>query len=201
MQGVLRKLSSDPQAATVTVQTLAQILDPSLTEKDLGAFLAKLAEPRQGRRLQDGAAARPAATARSASRPPTASSRTSSAARSRAPTRTPPSAVGIKNATRRQGRHRDSARVALVNGGYTFVDGGTAGAAQAASQVDYADAADKAEGRRGRQDPGPAGRARSRRAGRRERGRVRRPRPGLQDRADRSVAAPRTTAGLGRVTA
>ena len=28
MQGVLRKMSSDPQSATVTVQTLAQILDP-----------------------------------------------------------------------------------------------------------------------------------------------------------------------------
>ncbi len=33
MQGVLRKLSSDKQAATTTVQTLAQILDPSLTDR------------------------------------------------------------------------------------------------------------------------------------------------------------------------
>ena len=48
MQGVLRKLSSDPQAATTTVQTLAQILDPSLTDKDLGAFLAKLADRAKG---------------------------------------------------------------------------------------------------------------------------------------------------------
>lgn len=28
MQGVLRKVSSDPQAATTTVQTLAQIIEP-----------------------------------------------------------------------------------------------------------------------------------------------------------------------------
>jgi anionic cell wall polymer biosynthesis LytR-Cps2A-Psr (LCP) family protein len=48
MQGVLRKMSSDPQAATVTIQTLAQILDPSLTDKDLGTFLAKLADQAKG---------------------------------------------------------------------------------------------------------------------------------------------------------
>jgi anionic cell wall polymer biosynthesis LytR-Cps2A-Psr (LCP) family protein len=48
MQGVLRKLSSDTQAATVTVQTLAQILDPSLTDKDLGSFLARLADLAKG---------------------------------------------------------------------------------------------------------------------------------------------------------
>ncbi|CAM5674639.1 hypothetical protein SFUMM280S_01869 [Streptomyces fumanus] len=48
MQGVLRKVSSDPGAATATVQTLAQILDPSLTDKDLGAFLAALADLAKG---------------------------------------------------------------------------------------------------------------------------------------------------------
>lgn len=49
MRGVLRKLSEDPKAATVTIETLAQILDPSLPEQDLGASLAKLMRPRQGR--------------------------------------------------------------------------------------------------------------------------------------------------------
>ncbi|GDY74146.1 hypothetical protein SAV31267_036310 [Streptomyces avermitilis] len=48
MQAVLRKLSSDAQAATTTVQTLAQILDPSLSDKDLGTFLAKLADHAKG---------------------------------------------------------------------------------------------------------------------------------------------------------
>ncbi len=43
MRAVLRKISEDPKAATVTVETLAQVLDPSLPEKDLGASLAKLA--------------------------------------------------------------------------------------------------------------------------------------------------------------
>ncbi len=48
MQGVLRKLSSDAQAATVTVQTLAQILDPSLTEQGPRRFLARLADLAKG---------------------------------------------------------------------------------------------------------------------------------------------------------
>ena len=48
MQGVLRSVLRRRQAATVTVQTLAQILDPSLTDKDLGSFLAKLADLAKG---------------------------------------------------------------------------------------------------------------------------------------------------------
>ncbi|MEU4077336.1 hypothetical protein DEJ45_24235 [Streptomyces venezuelae] len=44
MYGVLRKISSSPASATMTVESLTQIFDPSLTEKDLGAALAKLAE-------------------------------------------------------------------------------------------------------------------------------------------------------------
>ncbi len=44
LYGVLRKISDDPASATVTIETLQQILDPSLPEKDLGASLAKLAE-------------------------------------------------------------------------------------------------------------------------------------------------------------
>ncbi len=43
MRATLRKISEDPKAATVTIETLLQVLDPSLPEKDLGASLAKLA--------------------------------------------------------------------------------------------------------------------------------------------------------------
>ncbi len=50
--------------------------------------------------------------------------------------------VGIRNATGGK-EATEQARVALLNGGYTFLDGGTAAAAQAASQVTYADAASK----------------------------------------------------------
>jgi anionic cell wall polymer biosynthesis LytR-Cps2A-Psr (LCP) family protein len=44
LQAVLKKMPSDAADATRTVQGLAQILDPSLTDKQLGASLAALAE-------------------------------------------------------------------------------------------------------------------------------------------------------------
>ncbi|MFD3560007.1 LCP family protein [Streptomyces sp. NPDC058686] len=137
MQGVLRKLSSDPHAATVTVQSLAQILDPSLGEKDLGAFLAKLADRAKGGDYktallpvqQDGTLSEQATgsvvkdvlggTVKNAGKD--ASVR-----------------VGIQNATGVKAR-TEKARVTLVNGGYTFVDAGTGTAVQAASQVTYQD--------------------------------------------------------------
>jgi anionic cell wall polymer biosynthesis LytR-Cps2A-Psr (LCP) family protein len=43
MQAVLKKMPSDAADATKTIQGLAQILDPSLTDKQLGASLAQLA--------------------------------------------------------------------------------------------------------------------------------------------------------------
>ncbi|MFF1358244.1 LCP family protein [Streptomyces sp. NPDC058297] len=137
MQGVLRKLSSDPHAATVTVQSLAQILDPSLGEKDLGAFLAKLADRAKGGDYktallpvqQDGTLSEQATgsvvkdvlggTVKNAGKD--ASVR-----------------VGIQNATGVKAR-TEKARVTLVNGGYTFVDAGTGTAVQAASHVTYQD--------------------------------------------------------------
>ncbi|MEV5610264.1 LCP family protein [Streptomyces sp. NPDC052225] len=140
MQGVLRKLSSDPQAATTTVQTLAQILDPSLTEKDLGAFLAKLAD-----HAKEG-------DYKTALLPVRSDGTLSDAAANsvvkdvlggtvKAPADGDSLRVGIRNATGAKARAED-ARVSLVNGGYTFVSAGTAGAVPT-SQVTYADAARK----------------------------------------------------------
>ncbi|MEU5687186.1 hypothetical protein DEJ48_26135 [Streptomyces venezuelae] len=141
MQGVLRKLSSDPQAATTTVQSLAQILDPSLEDKDLGAFLAKLADRAkggdykttllpvgQGGTLTDGAGE---AVVKDVLGGAVKSPEKDAAVR-----------VGVKNASGKKGAAQD-ARVSLVNGGYTFIDGGAGPAAQPASQVTYADAAKK----------------------------------------------------------
>ncbi|MFI1676816.1 LCP family protein [Streptomyces sp. NPDC020607] len=142
MQGVLRKLSSDPQAATTTVQSLAQILDPSLEDKDLGAFLAKLADRAkggdykttllpvgQGGTLTDGAGE--------------AVVKEVLGGAVRSPDKDAAVRVGVKNASGKKGAAQD-ARVSLVNGGYTFIDGGAGPAAQPASQVTYADA-DKKE--------------------------------------------------------
>ncbi|MFE1955565.1 LCP family protein [Streptomyces sp. NPDC059524] len=140
MQGVLRKLSSDPQAATTTVQTLAQILDPSLTEKDLGAFLAKLADhAKEGDYKtallpvgQDGTLSEAAANS---------VVEDVLGGTVKAPAEGDALRVGVKNATGDKDRS-EKARITLVNGGYTFVEAGT-GTTAATSQVTYADAARK----------------------------------------------------------
>lgn len=140
MRGVLRKISDDPKAATVTVQTLAQILDPSLPEKDLGASLAKLA---QHAKLGD----------YKTTLLPVQEDGTLSDAATRsvvkdilggavkAPAADGVVRVGVKNATG-DSEGTESARAKLVNGGFAFVNSGKTGAA-ASSQVIYAEAADK----------------------------------------------------------
>ncbi|MCX5557652.1 LCP family protein [Streptomyces sp. NBC_00038] len=141
MQGVLRKLSSDAQAATITVQTLAQILDPSLTDKDLGTFLATLADQAKGGDYktallpvqQDGTLSDEA---------------TDSVVKDvlggtvKNPEEGAAVRVGIKNATGDKD-FTEEARVVLVNGGYTFLDSGTAATTQSVSQITYADATQK----------------------------------------------------------
>ncbi|MET7436289.1 LytR C-terminal domain-containing protein [Streptomyces sp. NPDC005496] len=141
MQGVLRKLTSDPQAATTTVQTLAQILDPSLNDKDLGTFLAKLAEHAKGGDFRT-------------SMLPVQSDGTLTAKTSdsvvknvlggsaRSPQQGDAVRVGITNATGTK-EGTEKARVVLINGGYTFVDGGTAEATESVSRITYADAKSK----------------------------------------------------------
>jgi anionic cell wall polymer biosynthesis LytR-Cps2A-Psr (LCP) family protein len=141
MQGVLRKLSSDAQAATVTVQTLGQILDPSLGEKDLGAFLAKLADRAKGGDYtsellpvqQDG-------TLSAEDSDSVVKNLLGGTARS--PEAGDTVRVGIRNATGDKDA-TEQARVVLLNGGYAFLDAGTVGTAEAASRVLYSDAARK----------------------------------------------------------
>ncbi|MFF0423497.1 LCP family protein [Streptomyces sp. NPDC004520] len=140
MYGVLRKISSDPEAATVTIETLQQILDPSLPEKDLGASLAKLSEHAKVGDYktallpvgQDGALTEGASdsvvkdilggkvTAPEAGEVPRVSVRDGS---------------GKKAA--------EAARVALANGGYAFV-GGADAPSREESQVLYGDDSQKA---------------------------------------------------------
>ncbi|WP_031028025.1 MULTISPECIES: LCP family protein [unclassified Streptomyces] len=142
MQGVLRKLSSDPSSATTTVQTLAQILDPPLTDKDLGSFLAKLADlaksgdyktallPVQSDgtlTAQTGDSVVKDILGGTAKSPDAGSSVRVSVQ----------NATGVKDDT-------EKARVVLLNGGFTFLEGGTASGTRSASKVLYADAADKA---------------------------------------------------------
>ncbi|MEN8650489.1 LCP family protein [Streptomyces sp. 21So2-11] len=142
MHGVLKKISDDPQAATTTVRTLAQILDPSLPEKALGASLAKLAEHAKG------------GDYKTAQLPVQPDGKLSEAAADsvvtdvlggsiRSPEQGAAVRVGVKNATANPDAP-ETARIALVNGGYAYLDGGKADAVTS-SQVSYGDAAQKAK--------------------------------------------------------
>lgn len=140
MRGVLRKISDDPKAATVTVQTLAQILDPSLPEQDLGASLAKLAEHAKIGDyktallpVQDDGTLTDAATESVV--------KDILGGTVKAPAVDAAVRVGIKNGTGSD-HGTESARIELVNGGYTFVNSGKSDTV-ASSEVVYKSAADK----------------------------------------------------------
>ncbi|MEU1052003.1 LCP family protein [Streptomyces sp. NPDC005876] len=141
MQAVLRKLSSDPGAATTTVQTLGMILDPPLTDKDLGAFLAGLADRAKGGDYtttllpvqDDGTLS--AETADNVVKDVLGGT-------AKSPDEDAAVSVSVRNATGDKG-DTAKARVVLLNGGFTFLEGGTASATEATSEVRYADAADK----------------------------------------------------------
>ncbi|MGW1276674.1 LCP family protein [Streptomyces tsukubensis] len=142
VQGVLKKFPSDAESATVTVETLGQILDPSLSEKDLGASLAKLADHAKGGDYAtellpvqpDGRPTEQAITqiVKEVLGGSVTKGEQGAAAR-----------VGIRNATGKPAA-TETARVSLVNGGYTVVDGGRADTADTSS-ITYGDDARKAE--------------------------------------------------------
>ncbi|AKN70581.1 membrane protein [Streptomyces sp. PBH53] len=143
MQGVLRKMSSDPSSATTTVQTLAQILDPPLTDKDLGAFLAKLADLAKSGDYKTALLPVQADGTLSAQ---TGDSVVKDILGGTAKSPDAGSAVrvSVQNATGAKD-DLEKARVVLLNGGFTFLEGGSASGTQATSKVLYADAADKAD--------------------------------------------------------
>lgn len=140
MRATLRKISEDPKAATVTVETLLQVLDPSLPEKDLGASLAKLAS-----RAKVG-------DYKTAVLPVQADGTLTEAdtrdvvenvlgGTVKAPEAGAPLRVAVRNASGDQ-KAAEAARVQLVNGGYAFVASGKA-ASEASSVVLYRAAEDK----------------------------------------------------------
>ncbi|MEV0371962.1 LytR C-terminal domain-containing protein [Streptomyces sp. NPDC050636] len=142
MQATLKKVSSDADGATAIVKALLQVLDPPLTEAELGSSLAQRAE------LAKTGAYRTALLPVQANGTlsQTASDTVVKDVLGGTVKKTDPEAasrVAVRNAS----GTRDAtgkAQVALVNGGYTFVDDGT-GTAVATSQVTYADAGQKAK--------------------------------------------------------
>ncbi|GAA2731769.1 LytR C-terminal domain-containing protein [Streptomyces nogalater] len=143
MQGVLRKMSSDPAAATTTVQTLAQILDPPLTDKDLGSFLARLADlAKNGDYKTAVLPVRPDGTLSAGTGDSVVKDILGGTAKS--PDAGSAVRVSVQNATGVKD-DTEKARVVLLNGGFTFLEGGSAVGTAATSKVTYADAADQAK--------------------------------------------------------
>ncbi|MER5972352.1 LytR C-terminal domain-containing protein [Streptomyces sp. NPDC002055] len=139
MQAVLKKMSSDPDAATATVRSLAQIPDPSLTEGQLGASLAQLAEQAKNGAYRTALLpVRPDGTLSEQATDSVVKDVLGGTVKNTDPNDAP--RISVRNATGDR-KASSSAQVTLVNSGYTFVDGGAAGAAQTASRVTYADAA------------------------------------------------------------
>ncbi|MFG2297070.1 LCP family protein [Streptomyces sp. NPDC048603] len=142
MYATLRKMPSDEHSAVLTVESLGQILDPSLTDRALGGSLARLAEhAKLGAYRTDVVAVKPDGTmadeaGRTVVKEILGGSLTAPPGASAAPR------VGLKDATGSE-KALTAARAALVNGGYTFVDGGKAGQSQAGTQVTYQDDAQR----------------------------------------------------------
>ncbi|MDJ1130395.1 LCP family protein [Streptomyces iconiensis] len=142
MQAALKKLSGEPAAATKTVESLGQIPDPSLSESQLGASLAKLAERAKGGdyRTQvlpvraNGTLSRQAgeAVVEKVLGGTVKNSDPEAALR-----------VSLKNGTGKRGMD-NAASAALVNGGYTVAKGG-ASATRPTSLVTYAKPEQKAK--------------------------------------------------------
>ncbi|MEU3710641.1 LytR C-terminal domain-containing protein [Streptomyces catenulae] len=140
MQATLKKVSSDADGATATVKSLLQVLDPPLTEAQLGSSLAVRAE--LAKTGAYGTLLLPV-QANGTLGPDAAGSVVKNVlggtVKKTDPNSTP--RVSVRNATG-AAKAAPKAQAALVNGGYTYVSGGTADADQAASQVTYEDAAD-----------------------------------------------------------
>ncbi|MFI9819027.1 LCP family protein [Streptomyces sp. NPDC052013] len=140
LHGVLRKMTSDPDAATTTVQTLGQIIEPPLTDADLGSFLARLSDLAKGGDHRT--------TLLPVQQDGTLSAQASDSVvkeilggTAKSPDQDAAVSVSVRNATGVKD-NTEKARVTLLNGGFTFLEGGTTGAA-ATSKVVYANAADK----------------------------------------------------------
>ncbi|AQA11826.1 LCP family protein [Streptomyces malaysiensis] len=140
MQATLKKVSSDAKGATSTVESLAQIPDPSLSEQQLGASLARLAgQAKSGAYDTAMLPVQPDGTLSSQATDHVVKDilggTVKNTDKNTAPRVSVTNAGGPKDAS-------GDARVALVNGGFTVVaanEGG--GTPQSASRVTYADAA------------------------------------------------------------
>ncbi|WP_030205532.1 LCP family protein [Streptomyces sp. NRRL S-87] len=141
LYGTLRKMPSDERSATVSIETLGQILDPSLTEKDLGSSLAKLGEhAKVGDYTTKVMPVKGDGTLTEAAVATVVKDVLGGALKAAAPNAAP--RVALKDGTGGAKTVVD-AQAALVNAGYTFIDGGKASGTVSATEVTYADDAAK----------------------------------------------------------
>ncbi|MGW7191367.1 LytR family transcriptional regulator, partial [Streptomyces sp. NPDC054838] len=140
LYAVLRKIPGDPKAAAVTVESMGQILDPALNAQNLGALLSRIGEHakvgayrtevlpvKPDGRLGDDAGKKAVGEilGGSVAAVPGAAPR-----------------IGLKDATGDE-KTQLAAKAALLNGGYTLVEGGKADKTAAVSQITYQDEAQR----------------------------------------------------------
>ncbi|AXE26348.1 LytR family transcriptional regulator [Streptomyces globosus] len=143
LYGVLRKIPGDAQSATTTVESMGQILDPSLSAETLGAMLARLGEhAKEGRSAYrtDVLGVKPDGSLTDEANRTVVKEVLGGSFTAAQPGAAP--RVGLRDATG-DAKAQVAARAALLNGGYTFVDGGKADRQQSATQVTYQDDAQR----------------------------------------------------------
>ncbi|MFD9357382.1 LCP family protein [Streptomyces sp. NPDC060031] len=141
LYAVLRKVPGDPKSATMTVESIGQILDPALNAQTLGALLARLGEhAKVGAYRTDVLTVKPDGGLTDEANKKVVKEvlgGSFTAAQAGAAPR-----VGFKDATG-DDKAQNAGRAALLNGGYTLVDGGKADKTAPASQITYQDDAQR----------------------------------------------------------
>lgn len=141
LQAVLRKVPSDPKAAAVTVESIGQILDPALNAQTLGALLSRLgAHAKVGEYRTDVLTVKADGTLTDDTNKTVVKEVLGGSGAAAQPGAAP--RVGLKDATGDE-KMQVAAKATLMNGGYTFVDGGKADKTAATSQITYQDDAQR----------------------------------------------------------
>lgn len=139
--GLLRKVPGDAKTAAQTVETTGQILDPALDAQALGALLSKLGDhAKVGAYRTDVLGVKPDGGLTDEANKKVVKEVLGGSVTAAQPGAAP--RVGIKDATG-DDKAQTAAKAALVNGGYTLVDGGKADKAAPTSQITYQDDAQR----------------------------------------------------------
>ncbi|MCY0958361.1 LCP family protein [Streptomyces sp. H27-H5] len=141
LYAVLRKIPADPKAAATTVESMGQILDPALDAQNLGGLLSRIGEhAKVGAYRTDVLGLKPDGGLTDEANKKIVKEVLGGSATAAQPGATP--RVGLKDATGNE-KTQNAAKAALLNGGYTFVDGGKADDTAATSQITYQDDAQR----------------------------------------------------------